>query len=154
ISAMAVALARPLREQAPWPQTKMGYFSLPPKSAGRKIVPSLIPGSELVSTTTSCGPVPPARVPVAIDGVQLPDAGSPGAGSLVSAVGSGSAGAGSSAVFSAGRVMSAGSLASVSRAGPVSSSGGALGAVASPLEASPSGMVASLVSSDGDDPPD
>ena len=52
ISAMAVAFDRPSCEQPPSPQTKIGYFSVPPRSVGRKIVPSLIPGPELVSTVT------------------------------------------------------------------------------------------------------
>src|SRR6478735_5680433 len=69
---MAVAFDMPSKEQPPSPQTKMGYFSSPPRSAGRKIVPSAMPGSEFVSTTTSCGPLPEAWLPAAADGVQVP----------------------------------------------------------------------------------
>src|SRR6185295_2916352 len=56
----------------PSPQTRIGYFSVPPRSVGRKIVPWLIPGSALVSTVTLCGPLPVALVPAGFDAVQVP----------------------------------------------------------------------------------
>ncbi len=52
ISAIAVAFDSPSLEHAPSPHTKIGYFSVPPRSVGRKMVPSLIPGAEFVSTVT------------------------------------------------------------------------------------------------------
>ena len=52
ISPMAAEFDIPFSEQAPSPQTKIGYFSAPPRSVGRKMVPSLIPESEFVSTVT------------------------------------------------------------------------------------------------------
>src|SRR6478735_2702792 len=70
---MAVAFERPSREQPPCAQTRMGYFSPVPRSAGRKMVPSLIPGSEFVSMATSWGPEPAAGAPALSDGVQVPD---------------------------------------------------------------------------------
>src|SRR3954465_2782393 len=73
ISAMAVEFDNPFCEQPPSPQTKIGYFSAPPRSMGRKIVPSLIPGSALVSTTTLCGPLPVALALTAWGAVQVPE---------------------------------------------------------------------------------
>src|SRR3954451_23160976 len=73
ISAIAVEFDNPFCEQPPSPQTKIGYFSAPPRSMGRKMVPSLIPGSAFVSTTTLCGPLPVALVLTALDAVQGPE---------------------------------------------------------------------------------
>ena len=72
ISAIAIAFDSPFFEHAPSPQTKIGYFSAPPRSVGRKIVPSLIPGSALTSTVTLCGPLPVALLPAGLDAVQVP----------------------------------------------------------------------------------
>src|SRR3569832_2417474 len=63
ISAIAVAFERPFLEHPPSPQTKLGYFSVPPRSVGRKIVPSLIPAPAFVSTVTLWWPVPVALGP-------------------------------------------------------------------------------------------
>src|SRR5450631_102903 len=72
ISPMAAEFESPFSEQPPSPHTKIGYFSVPPRSVGRKMVPWLIPGSALVSTVTLCGPVPDAFEPAAFDAVQVP----------------------------------------------------------------------------------
>src|SRR3569832_268804 len=72
ISAIAVAFERPFLEHPPSPQTKIGYFSVPPRSVGRKIVPSLIPAPAFVSTVTLWGPVPVALVPAGLEAVQVP----------------------------------------------------------------------------------
>ena len=72
---MAAEFDMPFCEQPPSPQTKIGYFSLPFMSAGRKIVPVLIPGEQLYSTITSCGPLPDTFAPVGWDTAQLPWAG-------------------------------------------------------------------------------
>lgn len=50
----------------------MGNFSSPPRVAGLKMVPHLIPSSEFVSMTTSYGPLPEAFLPVSSDSVQVP----------------------------------------------------------------------------------
>src|SRR6478736_3500825 len=74
---MAVAFESPSREQPPCPQTTMGYFSSPPRSAGRRMIPSLIPGSEFVSMATSWGPEPAPGAPALSDGVQVPASAAP-----------------------------------------------------------------------------
>src|SRR5689334_852648 len=73
ISPMAAEFDKPFNEQPPSPHTKIGYFSAPPRSLGRKMVPSLIPLSALVSTVTLWGPLPDAFAPAALDAVQVPE---------------------------------------------------------------------------------
>src|SRR3569832_2189939 len=72
ISAMAAELESPFSEQPPSPHTKMGYFSVPPRSMGRKMVPSTMPLSAFVSTTTLCGPVPETFAQPDYEAVQVP----------------------------------------------------------------------------------
>src|SRR4029079_10085777 len=72
ISAIAVAFDSTFCEQATSHQTEIGYFSAPPRSVGRKMVPSLIPGSAFVSTVTLCGPLPVALVPAGFEAVHVP----------------------------------------------------------------------------------
>src|SRR6478735_5824620 len=69
---MPASVERPSLEQPPCPHTKIGYFFPGPRSAGRKMVPSLISGSEFVSTTTSCEPLPFTFRPADFDAVQVP----------------------------------------------------------------------------------
>src|SRR5688572_444489 len=72
---MAAAFDIPFCEQPPSPHTKIGYFCGPFMSAGRKIVPLSMPGEQLYSTITSCGPLPDTFAPVGWDTAQLPAAG-------------------------------------------------------------------------------
>src|SRR5215831_10991605 len=67
---MAAAFDIPFCEQPPSPQTKIGNFSFPFRSAGLKMVPFSIPGEQLVSTITVCGPLPDTFAPVGCEAAQ------------------------------------------------------------------------------------